>query len=288
MPAGTNAARKQDATEIVLVPVEIDGWTLFHGDDGYWIRDLDLADRAEMSNPRDIRAHIRKAAKDGAVTIVAAGDDGGREDDAALVRAVEEVVEIGSGASRKTVVFYLNRKGAVKMLLRLRTPKAIELQDVVVDVFFHAMAKTTIMQNAIVPANDERFDSLVTMMSTFLVRLREMDEKLASMSARSGIITGEQADWITGEVRALGEMRVLLGYSMNQRAARMWINNRIAAAARWGGTGAARRLMPSDCYSMTKVCLAQLRSDLEAEARRRAVKVSGKRAAQGDLFNKPN
>lgn len=63
----------EPAASTDMVPRVIDGWPLFHGigEPGWWVKDLDLAEHAEMKQPRDIRPIIRKALGDGSLTIVA-------------------------------------------------------------------------------------------------------------------------------------------------------------------------------------------------------------------------
>jgi len=115
-----------------LAPVRIDGWTLFQGSGAHWIRDLDLADQAELKNTRDIRTHIKKAVDDGALTIVADGDNGSGP----LVRVEKTMVPIGSGAHREVDEYYLNEEAALVIITRLRTPAAVQLTRTICRVFF--------------------------------------------------------------------------------------------------------------------------------------------------------
>jgi hypothetical protein len=107
------------------------------------------------------------------------------------------------------------------------------------------------------------------LLTTALLKIDALTQTVAVMASGRGSIGGLQADWITGEVDALAALRVLLGYHPTPRAAKSWIQGRIAAAAEWSGAGARRRDMPADRYPRVKVCLAQMRSDLEAELARR-------------------
>jgi hypothetical protein len=137
-----------------FVPVKVEGWTLFASDGGeHWLRDLDLAERAELANQRDIRTHIKKAIDDGAITLVdsvAVGD----ATNGPGTYAVDEVVPRGDrGATQTGKVYYLNEEAALVVLMRLRTPKAVEVTKAVVRVFL-AVVRGEIPQKIYVPAND--------------------------------------------------------------------------------------------------------------------------------------
>jgi hypothetical protein len=104
--------------------------------------------------------------------------------------------------------------------------------------------------------------------------------------------------------RRVGELAIhrhRLGYSTSEASARTWINQRVASAAQWSGSGCRRENMPADRFGMVDVCLVQLARDLAAEERRRgAERAQGvgqhhlkvlKKAIQGKLDfdkNKPN
>lgn len=107
------------------------------------------------------------------------------------------------------------------------------------------------------------------LLTTALLKIDALTATVAVLATGRGTIGGLQADWITGEVDSLAALRVLLGYHPTPRAAKSWIQGRIAAASEWGGAGAKRRDMPADRYPRVRVCLAQMRSDLEAELARR-------------------
>ena len=117
-----------------LVPVTVEDWTLFTSDGGeHWLRDLDLAEKAELRDPHDIRTTIQKALADGlmrdAMTILGGAENG------PLVHEVKVQVAIGSGAKRWVPEYYLNEEAALLLVTRLRTPRAIELTKAIVRVF---------------------------------------------------------------------------------------------------------------------------------------------------------
>lgn len=123
----------QAAPDTEMVPKTVDGWTLFHGaaEPGWWVKDLDLAAHAGKEPARDIRKVIKTAVDDGAL-IIALSE---RDDETPLVRVVEEVVSLGKGGARPVTTYYLNLEGAILILGRLRTPKAIAANKAVVMVF---------------------------------------------------------------------------------------------------------------------------------------------------------
>jgi hypothetical protein len=59
-----------------LTPVRVEGWILFTGESTHWIRDLDLAERAELKNAHKLRALVKAAIEDGALTILLPGENG--------------------------------------------------------------------------------------------------------------------------------------------------------------------------------------------------------------------
>lgn len=135
------SATKQSAAAAAssaMVPRVVDGWPLFHGVDepGWWVKDLGLGEHAELKVPHDIRRTIAKALKDKALTILGSAQNGITEP---AVRVVQEVVALGSGASKAVDTYYLNLEGAVLILGRLRTAKAIEATKAVVMVFAKAL-----------------------------------------------------------------------------------------------------------------------------------------------------
>lgn len=115
-----------------LVSFEVGGWgTMFQTSTGTWVRDLDLAERAALNDPHSIRRTVAKAIADGALTIPTADRKGGTP----LAHVVEETVPLGSGATRTVRTYYLNEEGALFILTRLRTPKAIAVTKAVVMAF---------------------------------------------------------------------------------------------------------------------------------------------------------
>jgi hypothetical protein len=135
-----------------FVPVTVEDWTLFASDGGeHWLRDLDLAERAELADPHDIRRTIEKAIKDGTLSVIGPGT--ARANPGPLVRIENEVVTSGKGRSQEVDAYYLNEEAALLLVTRLRTPKAIELTKAIVRIFL-AVVRGEIPQSPYVPAND--------------------------------------------------------------------------------------------------------------------------------------
>ena len=124
-----------------LAPVRVDDWIVFAGGEDFWVRDLDLAERAGLKQPRNIRAIIQKAIEDGAMTIGRGAHDSpptiarGACDGPPSVRVEKVLTAIGSGATREVDEFYLNEEAALFIVTRLRTKAAVQLTRAVIRVF---------------------------------------------------------------------------------------------------------------------------------------------------------
>lgn len=122
--------------ELVRVD-QVDGFDVFRSDDGTkWIRDTDLAERAELAEPRSIRKNaIAKAIEDGAIADVGSGITGPATK-SPLFRRVTELVPKGNrGGTQPVDVYYLNHAAALVVIQRMRTPRAVELQQAMAMVF---------------------------------------------------------------------------------------------------------------------------------------------------------
>jgi hypothetical protein len=119
-------------SERELVAVKVTDWTLFSSGQGnYWIKDLELAERAGLEKPRNIRSVITKPFDEGAVSRALA--EGATKTSA--IRVVQEVEVRGNRRGTQNVdTVYLNEDAAPLIAMRLRTQIAIELQNTVVRV----------------------------------------------------------------------------------------------------------------------------------------------------------
>lgn len=130
-----------------LEPVRVEDWILFAGGADFWLRDLDLAERAGLRVPRDIRRTIKKVIDEGALpTIVGGAHDGPlgsvggahatNAPGGPLVRVERTLVPKGDrGGSQEVDEYYLNEEAALFIVTRLRTKMAIQLTRAVIRVF---------------------------------------------------------------------------------------------------------------------------------------------------------
>jgi hypothetical protein len=139
------------APSSALVSRQVDGWTLFDGAGSTWVRDLDLAERAGLAVPRDIRRTIAKAIDDGALMPVGAAHSDGTPG----FHVVEELVQGGKGSVSTVATYYLNQEGALFIITRLRAPKAIEATKAIVRVF------AAVMRGEVVPAGLDRLAAIM-------------------------------------------------------------------------------------------------------------------------------
>ena len=153
-----------------LEHVSVSGWTLLAEDGELWLRDLDLGERAGLARPRGIRRVIEKLIREGKAAL-AGGRVGG-----AAVRAERVLVPQGSfGATQEVTEYLLNRKAVVLVLMRLRTPVAVDLQIVIADVFVAAMQGRS---NATVPSPSAEL-------------MGRLEESVASLSRQLSALTAK-------------------------------------------------------------------------------------------------
>lgn len=109
------------------ITIHVDGFDFVADSrhDELHIGDLVLAARAQLANPHDIRTAIRTAISDGLLS---------ENKDFRFSRDGRE-----SPRGRPGVAYELTRAGAIKVVTRLRTRKAIETTSALVDAFFKAV-----------------------------------------------------------------------------------------------------------------------------------------------------
>ena len=130
-----------------LAPVRVGDWIVFSADEDFWIRDLELAERAGLTQPRNIRPIIRKAIDLGALTVLPRGACEARPTgigsaraacatNGAVVRVETVVLPKGNhGGTQEADEFYLNEEAALFIVTRLRAKAAIRLTQSVIRVF---------------------------------------------------------------------------------------------------------------------------------------------------------
>lgn len=180
----------------------------------------------------------------------------------------------------RSVAGWLFRLNAGKVASHLKDKLAIyqsECADVLADHF---------LGRRITPANDV---ATITMVTEMRATMAEMQEQIRALAMNQGTISGDQAEWISGQIEVLANMRVLLGYNPSPRSAKARVHQDLCAAVKWGGTGALRRHMPAAKMPDVRVFFDTMHRMLNEEASRgtahgRAQVTAIKRALQGKLF----
>lgn len=112
--------------------VKVDGWVVEEHEGAWSVRDIELAEKVGLAQPRDIRRAIAKILADGAVKIGAVAAPANDEPTVWL-----ESVQVTSGKGRIDTVdaYRLNRAAALLICTRLRTKNAIDITLAIVRVF---------------------------------------------------------------------------------------------------------------------------------------------------------
>lgn len=117
----------------------VEGLVVRRAEDGEpLVRDLELAERAGLAVPRDIRRTIEDAIKDGDIAFSSEFQEvGGAHDlNPARIYAIESSVPMPNGRGhRKVTEYWLTEEAAYLVVARLRTAKASELRRAIVRVF---------------------------------------------------------------------------------------------------------------------------------------------------------
>lgn len=215
-----------------LTPIVVEDWTLFANGGGHWIRDLDLAEKAELKNPRDIKATIRKAIVDGAI-----GVGSGDANLTAAVRIETEVITSGKGRPQEVPVYYLNEEAALIIVTRLRTPKAIELTKGIVRVFL-AVARGQVA----VPGPAAPPDILASIERTMVSLVQRLD---ALEQRGAGVVGPAVAKHILLTLMQIAALLHRAGQAKSVISARTRLDNRLRGAVGWAGTGASWERLPA-------------------------------------------
>lgn len=170
----------------MLVPVRIEDWTLFAADGGHWIRDLDLADRACLASPRDIRRTIQTALAD---QLVASWDSGGSAPaiGTPVIRAVKVLVPAGAhGGMQEVTEYYLLEEAALLILTRLRTSAAIAATKCVVKVYM-AVVRGEVRPSAPVVLGEWSSEGIALKKAVLLHQMAEAMSPAVSLEARDAM-----------------------------------------------------------------------------------------------------
>lgn len=246
-----------------LAPMVVDGWTLFTGEGGTWIRDMDLAVRAGLAKPRNIRIAIHGAIADGAIVKVGALSEGAGE--TAVVREVCEVMTSGLGRELPVVAYYLNDEAAILVLARLRTPTAVAMTKMVVRVFMLATQGRLPGQVQALDANAVLAAIAAQSRTTtaILDRLTSLESRVAEVAGSAALITSAQADELHNAIEYIARSYVYLGDYSTVEGARMSLSNFIGGASRWAGTGRLRAMMTQEAWTDAMACLRGLRLQVD-------------------------
>lgn len=144
----------------------VDGWHVATSNDRAFVYDLDIAERAELANPHDIRSTIAKAIEDGAIQVPAAAED---LDLPAFLVEQELIPMPGGRGMKKATAYRLNRAAALFVVTRLRTPKAVELTLAIVKVFDQVTSG-----RALAPAIDSRLDAVLSTLASVAASLASL------------------------------------------------------------------------------------------------------------------
>lgn len=130
----TNALQVARTVNVSSEGAEV-SWNLYGSTEAPMVYDLDLAERAGLARPRDIRRTIKAMAKSGlfgsAVTARATNQP--------YFQEILDVTSLGDrGAQQSTTSYLLNEAAALMVIMRLRTPRAIAVQKEVVQVYLAA------------------------------------------------------------------------------------------------------------------------------------------------------
>lgn len=132
-----------EPTDTVTKGVElaiINGWSIYTHDNTRepTVRDLDIAKRAGLANPRDIRTTIKALIGTGELdeipegTTIVGGDDDGISPRAYVVKVP---TPIGSDTTRLVPEFHLNEAGVAVLAMHLRTEKAAMMRRSIAQTF---------------------------------------------------------------------------------------------------------------------------------------------------------
>jgi phage regulator Rha-like protein len=248
-----------------MIVKTIDGWNLCSRDGAdWWIRDLELAERAGLVETRQIRRVIRGVIHSGLSA-------------PAVILPQNTLVPLANGGHQKVTEYLLNREAALIVVMRLRTERAVALQVAIVRVFL-AVVDGELTGEEIRSIREELTErnAEVAMMKTQIVSL---DKRLTAHDERAGCISGLAGDWINGEIDRLAEKRTAANHSPNKQSARMYLLNMVRAAARWSGPGQSLRDMPASSYPHVKAAIKNEDRDLNKALR--AAKKAAPRARAG-------
>ena len=112
--------------------VKVDGWVIEEHEGAWSVRDVELAEKVGMNQPRHVRPIITKAIEDGALTI---GGVAAAANDEPTVWLERVQVTSGKGRVETIDAYRLNRAAALLICTRLRTKRSVDITLAIVKVF---------------------------------------------------------------------------------------------------------------------------------------------------------
>ena len=240
-----------------LIHRTVDGWDLCSREGAdWWVRDVELAERAGLARPREIRATIRKIIEEG-VIVEASAIQGAATDRALFLGRKTLVPPPWDRGHQEVTEYLLNRKAAVLIAMRLRTEKAAELVDAIVTVFLR-VADGSLAGEELRALREERaaLGAELALMKGEMVKLssKVLDVENALLLG-GGQASSTQRGLLRSAKRRVALLYVEAGWSESLRSAFRTLQNGIRVATGWGGSGQSDSLLPSDLFTRAQAYL---------------------------------
>lgn len=237
-----------------LIHRSVDGWDLCsRGGTDWWVRDVELAERAGLAKPTDIRRTIKACIDEGLIRPAINVARGARDVDSAEFIATDILVPIASekGGHRTATEYLLNRKAAVLVAMRLRTEKAAELVDAIVTVFLRVVDGSLAGEELRALREDRAaIGAELSLMKSEFVKLssKVLDVENALLLG-SGYISNQQVRIVASAKRRVAAKLVSAGWAASSSSAATWLQNQIRMTVGWFGSGQRTELLPVDLYT---------------------------------------
>lgn len=250
----------------------IDGWHLEARGVCQTILDTDLAERAGLGQPRAIRRTIASLIEDGA--LVDGGTGNPANDDPCFWREATQVVS-GKGRVEDVTAYRLNKTGALIVIGKLRTTKAVELQKAVVKVFAMAMDGRLVPADGVGPALAQALsgDQLDQLADRLGARLGEvLARQLDAQPTRTGLNVARLVKVKLAEIRDL----MTDGMTRKQRSSVLGdLTVELRRRLGFFGTGCSFDNLSAEQWCRAKVELEAMLRTAEKTAKRRQTELFG-------------
>lgn len=250
----------------------LDGWHLEARGVCQTILDTDLAEHAELRVPRDIRRTIAKLIVDGALVDGVGGAHA--NDDPCFWLESTEVVN-GKGRVEHVCSYRLNKTGALIVIGKLRTAKAVELQKIVVKVFAMAMDGRLVPAGSVGPAVAQALtgDQLDQLADRLGARLGEvLARQLDAQPTRTGLNVARLVKVKLVEIRDL----MTDGMTRKQRSSVLGdLTVELRRRLGFFGTGCSFDNLSAEQWCKARVELEAMLRTAEKTAKRRQTELFG-------------